>query len=77
MRGLITGRDVVLLAVAIIRIWGLPMYLWCLRARLSRRRRCISPMPRLPDAVEPQWAGGTATSPTIDPGFVIEDASGV
>ena len=37
MRGLITGRDVVLHAFTIIRLWGLPMYLRCLRATLSRR----------------------------------------
>ena len=37
MRGLITGRDVVLHAFPIIRLWGLPTYLRCLRATLSRR----------------------------------------
>jgi hypothetical protein len=37
MRGLITGRDVVLHTVTIIRLWGLSMYLRCLRATLSRR----------------------------------------
>ncbi len=37
MRGSITGRDVVLHAFTIIRPWGLPMYLRCLRATLSRR----------------------------------------
>jgi hypothetical protein len=37
MRGLITGRDVVLHAFTIIRLWGLPTYLRCLRATLSRR----------------------------------------
>jgi hypothetical protein len=37
MRGLITGRDVVLHAFTIIRLWGLPMYVRCLRATLSRR----------------------------------------
>jgi hypothetical protein len=37
MRGLITGKDVVLHAVTIIRLWGLPKYLRCLRATLSRR----------------------------------------
>jgi hypothetical protein len=36
MRGLITGRDVVLRAFTIVRLWGLPMYLRCLRATLSR-----------------------------------------
>ena len=67
MRGLITGRDVVLLAFTIVRLWGLPMYLRCLRAALSR----------LPGAVEPHRAGGMATFPTIDPGPVIQDAIGV
>ena len=37
MRGCITGRDVVLHAFTIIRLWGLPTYLRCLRATLSRR----------------------------------------
>ena len=37
MRGLITSRYVVLHAVTIIRLWGLPIYLRCLRATLSRR----------------------------------------
>jgi hypothetical protein len=37
MRGLITGRDVVLHAFTIIRLWGLPAYGRCLRAMLSRR----------------------------------------
>ncbi|BDG02915.1 hypothetical protein AMOR_19110 [Anaeromyxobacter oryzae] len=37
MRGLITGKDVVLHAFTIIRLWGLPTYLRCLRATLSRR----------------------------------------
>jgi hypothetical protein len=37
MRGLITSRDVVLHAFTIIRLWGLPAYLRCLRATLSRR----------------------------------------
>ena len=37
MRGMITGRDVVLHAFTIIRLWGLPTYVRCLRATLSRR----------------------------------------
>ena len=37
MRGLITGRDVVLHAFTIIRFFGLPTYVRCLRATLSRR----------------------------------------
>ena len=37
MRGLITSRDVVLHAFTIIRLWGLPTYVRCLRATLSRR----------------------------------------
>jgi hypothetical protein len=37
MRGLITGKDVVLHAFTIIRLWGLPTFVRCLRATLSRR----------------------------------------
>ncbi len=37
MRGVITGRDVVLHAFTIVRLWGVPTYLRCLRATLSRR----------------------------------------
>ncbi len=37
MRGLITSRDVVLHAFTIIRLWGLPTYVRCLRATLSRK----------------------------------------
>ena len=37
MRGTITGREVVLHAFTIIRLWGLPTYVRCLRATLSRR----------------------------------------
>ena len=35
MRGLITGRDVVLHAFTIIRLWGLPTYIRCVRAITS------------------------------------------
>ena len=37
MRGLITSRDVVVHAFTIIRLWGWPTYLRCLRATVSRR----------------------------------------
>jgi hypothetical protein len=37
MRGLITGKDVVLHAFTIIRLWGLPTFVRCLQATLSRR----------------------------------------
>ena len=37
MRGLITGKDVVLHTFTIIRLWGLPTFVRCLRASLSRR----------------------------------------
>ena len=37
MRGSITGRDVVLHAFTIVRLWGVPTYVRCLRAALSRR----------------------------------------
>jgi len=37
MRGVITGRDVVLHAFTIVRLWGLRPYLRCLTATLSRR----------------------------------------
>lgn len=36
MRGLITSKDVVLHAFTIVRLWGLPTYVRCLRAMLSR-----------------------------------------
>jgi hypothetical protein len=36
MRGSITGRHVVLHAFTIIRLWGVPTYLRCLRAVLGR-----------------------------------------
>ncbi len=36
VRGLITGKDVVLHTFTIIRLWGLPTYVRCLRASLSR-----------------------------------------
>jgi hypothetical protein len=36
MRGLITGRDVALHPFTIIRLWGVPAYVRCLRAVLSR-----------------------------------------
>jgi hypothetical protein len=37
MRGVITRRDVVRHTVTIVRLWGLPTYLRCVRAALSRR----------------------------------------
>ena len=37
VRGLITGKDVVLHTFTIVRLWGLPTYVRCLRASLSRR----------------------------------------
>jgi hypothetical protein len=37
VKGLITGKDVVLQGPTIVRLWGLRMYLRCLRALLSRR----------------------------------------
>lgn len=37
MKGLITSREVLLHAFTIIRLWGLPTYLRCLRAAVSRR----------------------------------------
>ena len=39
MQGVITGRDVVRHSITIIRLWGLPTYLRCLRGIL-RRRSC-------------------------------------
>jgi hypothetical protein len=36
MQGVITGRDVLLHSVSIIRLWGPRRYLRCLRAALSR-----------------------------------------
>jgi hypothetical protein len=37
MRGLITGREVVRHAFTIVRLFGLPTYLRCLRATVSRK----------------------------------------
>jgi hypothetical protein len=37
MKGLITSKDVVTHALTIIRLWGIPMYLRCLRAVAARR----------------------------------------
>ncbi len=37
MRGAITGKDVLLHSVAIVRLWGLRTYLHCLWAALARR----------------------------------------
>jgi hypothetical protein len=37
MRGLITGREVVLHSFTIIRLWGVPAYFRCLGATVSRR----------------------------------------
>lgn len=37
MKGLITGKHVVLHAFTIIRLFGLPTYVRCLRATLSGR----------------------------------------
>ncbi len=37
MRGVITGKHVVLHAVTIIRLWGPRTYLRCVRAALGRR----------------------------------------
>ncbi len=37
MRGAITGKDVLLHSVAIVRLWGLGTYLHCLWAAIARR----------------------------------------
>jgi hypothetical protein len=37
MRGVITGKDVVLHSLAIVRAWGLATYFQCLWATISRR----------------------------------------
>jgi hypothetical protein len=37
MRGVITGRDVLIHSVTIVRLWGPRCYLRCLRAALSSR----------------------------------------
>lgn len=37
MKGLITSKELVTHAVTIVRLWGLPTYLRCLRAVVSRR----------------------------------------
>lgn len=38
MRGVITGKDVVLHSFAIVRHWGAATYLHCLWAALTRRQ---------------------------------------
>lgn len=38
MRGVITGKDVLLHSVTILRFWGLTTYLQCLRAAISRKQ---------------------------------------
>ena len=37
MRGAITGKDVVVNSVAIVRLWGLRTYLHCVWAAVTRR----------------------------------------
>ncbi len=37
MQGTITGRDVLLHSLSIVRLWGLPCYLRCLLVLASRR----------------------------------------
>ncbi len=37
MRGVITGKDVVFHSVSIVRLWGVPTYLHCLWAAVTRR----------------------------------------
>lgn len=37
MKGTITGRDVIVHSLAILRYWGPTCYLRCLRAAVSRR----------------------------------------
>ncbi len=37
MRGLITSRDLLKHAFTIVRLWGLPTYLRCVRAAVSGR----------------------------------------
>ncbi len=36
MRGVITGKDVVLHSVSIVRLWGMGTYLQCLWAAITR-----------------------------------------
>jgi hypothetical protein len=36
MKGLITSKEVVTHALTIVRLWGVPTYLRCLRAAVSR-----------------------------------------
>jgi len=38
MRGAITGKDVVVHSIAIVRLWGLATYLHCLWAAITRRQ---------------------------------------
>ena len=37
MKGTITGKDVMLHSLTIVRLWGVPTYLGCLWAAITRR----------------------------------------
>lgn len=56
MRGVITGRDVLVHSLTIVRLWGLATYLSCLRAAFGRKRTTflsvLYPAPRPAPALE-------------------------
>jgi hypothetical protein len=56
MQGAITGKDVILQWRTIVRLWGWPTYLSCLRAAVSRRRSTFLRV--LYPAVQPAAAVG-------------------
>ncbi len=59
MRGVITGRDVVLHSFSIVRLWGVSKYLQCFWAAVTRRPSTflgiLYPMRDEPSGAEPRW----------------------
>ncbi len=54
MRGAITGKDVILHSVAIVRLWGVGTYFQCLWAALAHRRRTFLGV-LYPDGRRARW----------------------
>jgi hypothetical protein len=57
MQGAITGKDVILHWRTIVRLWGWPTYLSCLRAAVSRKHSTFLRV--LYPAVQPSMALGS------------------
>lgn len=63
MRGVITGKDVVLQAFTIVRLWGLATWLACVRAALSPEPTTfLAVLYRAPPCVAPA-SGPAAAAP--------------